>query len=332
MFSGEFGNEMDRYVEKLKKFLTSKDLLVFLLFLLLSFGLWALKMANKTYETVVEVPLQYVEKPKGYIVTEELPSRLRVTVSGQGLSLLRCRWNPRPLDLNLTSIHKKNKNYLLSNSLTHVLKRKLGSEIQVLRVSPDTLKFSMEKLAEKKVPVKVRGFFELAQQYTFCDTMSYEPKEVVIYGAQEQLDTISEIFTEEVNVLDIKDTMQSEVPLHVLPMLSCSDSIVRLQFKTERFTEKTFLMPVSIVNMPEDKVLKMFPSNVSVCFNVGLSHYDKIDVSSFTLFVDYQKTLEGAKKLEVRYENDTLPIFGVKLSPSEVDYIIEVKQPKKFEK
>jgi YbbR domain-containing protein len=155
--------------------------------------------------------------------------------------------------------------------------------------------------------------------------MRFDPREVSIYGPQQVLDSISEVVTENVEVNEIKDTMQYDAPLQKIPMVSCSDSLVRLHFQTERFTEKTIFVPVSIINLPEDKELKIFPSNVSVSFNVGLSRYDSIGATTFSFYVDYKKALEGADRLEVSCK-ETLPsVFGLKIKPSEVDYIIEMK-------
>ncbi len=327
MFSEEFENELAKYFEKAKQFLMSRDLLVFLLFLFISSSLWVLRALNKQYETVVSVPLVYVQKPNGYIFAKEMPKDLKVTVVGQGLNLLKCRWSSgsKPIELNLTSVVNKDRDYLLTSGLIPILRKKLGSDVQVLRVAPDSLIFSMEKLAEKRVPVRVQGVFDLAQQYTYCDTMQFEPREVSVYGPQQVLDSISEVFTENVELNEIKDTMQYDAPLQKIPLVSCSDSSVRLHFKTERFTEKTIFAPISIINLPADKELKIFPSNVSVSFNVGLSLYDSIGATSFSFYVDYLKAMEGANRLEVSCKDGHPSVFGLKIKPSEVDYIIEMK-------
>ena len=67
-------------LEDVKRFLTSKDLLIFLFFLLITAFLWLLEALRKNYETVIQIPISYVNLPNDYIITNELPQKTRITI------------------------------------------------------------------------------------------------------------------------------------------------------------------------------------------------------------------------------------------------------------
>lgn len=310
----------------MKKFLLSKDLLIFIFFLFVSASLWVLKALNKKYETMVFVPINYVNKPDGYVISNELPESLYVTLVGQGTNLIKCRWggefHPLPIDLSAIANGKRS---ITSQSLLNILQKQVHSEVEITKVGPDSIVFEVERLAEKEIPVKVRGQYDLAQQYCSVDTMTVSPTNVIAYGPQSALDSLEFAFTEESVVSDIKDSMEVKVKLCNIPLVTFSDSIISLGFKTERFTEKTIQAPVSVANLPENRVLRIFPSNISVQFKVALSHYERLDASSFSFYVDYDEAQTGVKKLKVQQKNSPADAFGVKLDPDMIDYIIEEK-------
>lgn len=326
MLSEDLENEFQKQLTVVKKFLLSKDLLIFIFFLFVSASLWVLKALNKKYETMVFVPVYYVNKPDGYVITNELPESLYITLVGQGTNLIKCRWGGEfqllPIDLSIIANGKRS---ISSQSLLNTLQKQVHSEIEITKIGPDSIIFEVERLAEKKIPIKVRGQYELAQQYCNIDTMTVNPTSVVAYGPQSTLDSMEFVATEETVVSDIKDSMIVKVKLCNIPLVFFSDSVINLGFKTERFTEKTIQAPISIANLPENRVLRIFPSNVSVQFKVALSHYERLDASSFSFFVDYDEAKTGVKKLKIQQKNPPSDAFGVKLDPDMIDYIIEEK-------
>jgi hypothetical protein len=50
-------------IKKIKQFLTTRDFLVFLLFLGISTALWTLQALRKNYEMTVEMPIAYTNLP-----------------------------------------------------------------------------------------------------------------------------------------------------------------------------------------------------------------------------------------------------------------------------
>ncbi len=322
--------ELRGQIEKMKDFLTSKNVFTFLLYLAISASLWALNALNKRYETMVEVPVEYVGIPNGYVLSQEPIKSLHITVTGQGTNLVKYRWgrNIPPLRVKLQGVERGAGSMPTQSFLSALQKQGSNADVQITKISPDSIYFCVERLAEKTLPVEVCGTFDLAQQYTYCDTMTHTPSTVTAYGPQSALDSLSVAKTRYAELSDIKDTQQVQVMLERVPLVIFSDSVINLTFQTERFTEKKLQAPLSIVNLPHDRVLRIFPANVEVSCKVGFSHYETLDAASFTFFVDYADIAHSDGKIAVQWKELPQGVFGLKTTPQSVDYIVEEKNGK----
>lgn len=318
--------DFEKLFNPIKKFLMGRDLVIFLMFLVISALMWVLKASNKDYESTIHVPIAYSNIPNGYIIAGDMQQELRITISGPGKNLILYRWKvekkPFPIDL---SVVERGKKAIATQSLLASIQKQASQGINVLRIAPDSIHFLVEKQAEKKVNVKVNVQYDLAQQYTLCNDFSFTPKNITVYGPQKVLDSIKEVQTIETTLSEIKDTAVFNLKLKPIDLVSFSDTTISITFKTERFTEKEMQAPISVKNLPQNRTLKIFPSNITASFKVGLSQYDKIDVSSFSFCVDYKEAEKKGKKIKVYAKDAPKAIFGLKITPETVDYIIEEK-------
>ncbi len=317
-----------RRMQRLKRFLTSKDLFIFLFFLVISTAMWGLHAMRKTYETVIQIPVTYDNLPLGYVQTEELPEKLKVTVSDRGNVLLNYRSTKRfsPISIDIEEL-KKGKAEFNTKKLEPTILKQLNATTQIVKISPGTLRFKFIQLKKKTLPVKLNQQIDLAQQYTLTDSIEISPETTTVYAPENILDTMRFAYTEPLILSGLKDTVRQSVKLKKLKDIAYSSPSVNVTIKAEPYTEKIVEVPVVITNVPQNHILRIFPSVVNVSFQLGLSLYDKIDASSFVVAVDYQETLTGdnLKKLPVKIKMQSEKIFNVKANPKYVDYLIEEK-------
>lgn len=318
---------LNEIIEKAKRFLTNRDLLVFIFFLFISASLWTLQALRKNYVATVEIPISYTNLPKDYIITNELPEHLRLTLSGKGSDLVRYRYGSslEDLEINMEEVAKGKRNVSTSIYLSQIQK-KVSNETQVKRIYPDSLHFVLEKQKTKIVPVRLDATIDIHQQYTICDTVSINPKKITVYGPQKALNEIDTIYTEHIDLDDIKDTLNTTVELKAIKNIRFSDSTIQVKVCTEKFTETTIQVPITPKNVPNNCVLRIFPSSIALNYQVGLSNYEKIDASAFALEVDYHEAKKNGKdKLKIKIKRSPKKAFNIKLKSESVDYIIEEK-------
>ena len=92
------------------------------------------------------------------------------------------------------------------------------------------------------------------------------------------------------------------------------------------YSEKTVDVPVQGINFPADEVLRTFPAKVQVTFQIGLSQFKNVTADDFVVVVDYKKLHEstGDKCKPILVQSPSI-VNHVRLSPQEIEYIIEQK-------
>ena len=77
-------------LQRIRDFLLSKksrEFLIFLFFVLVSFFFWLLQVLNDDYETEFSIPIRMKNVPDNVVMISELPSELRLGVKDRGTVL-----------------------------------------------------------------------------------------------------------------------------------------------------------------------------------------------------------------------------------------------------
>lgn len=303
-----------------------KDFLIFLFFLFVSSSLWSLHALRKDYETVIQIPLKYENLPQGYVQSEKLPDKLRITITDRGTSLLNYRLGKFFFPISIDMSDYVDSKVAVTSTMKSLIQRHLNTGTQIVSIKPDSLIFKFHKLKYKKVPVKIIGKIDLERQYTLCDSIVVNPREVTIYAPENMLDTISFAYTEPVNFLHVKDTLSQKVNLVAMPNVEYSESEILVEVKTEMYTEKMLQVPIYVENLPDGLNLRIFPSYVDLSFYVGISRYEKVDASSFFVSVDYNDISGENRKLPIKLKGVPNRVFHIQLKQKNVDYLVEDKK------
>ena len=315
-------------LQRSKRFLTGKDLFIFLFFLVISTAVWSLHAIRKTYETVIQIPLIYENFPAGYASKEELPENLKVTISDRGIVLLNY-WTARrfaPISVNVENLRKKDPE-IHTKRLEPAILKQLNASTQIVKITPLSLHLKFIKLKERTLKVRMDQHIDLAQQYTLSDPIDITPSKIKVYAPENILDTMRFAYTEPLILTNLKDTIQLTLKLKEIKGVVYSSNSVSVTVKPEQYTETMVEASVVVTNVPYNHILRIFPPVVNVNFQLGLSLYDKISASSFMLAVDYNEALKGKalKKLPVEIKKQPEKVFNVRINPQYVDYLIEEK-------
>ncbi len=312
---------------KIKRFLNHRDLLIFLFFLIISTALWSLQALRKNYETTIEMPITYVNLPNEYVITNELPEYLKLSLEGRGSELVRYRYGRvlEPLEIDMEEVVKGRKD-VSSYAYMGRIQKQIKSGTLIRHISPDSIHYVIERQKKKILPVFLDARIDLQQQYTFSDSTKLTPSKITIYGPQKELDEIDSIFTEHLDLENIQDTVNITANLKALKNIRYSDSAVNVSIFTEKFTERTIQVPITPQNVPANCILRIFPSSMSLNYQVTLSDYEKVDASAFSITVDFHDAKKNGKdKLKIKIHRKPKKAFNIKLKSEFVDYIIEEK-------
>ncbi|MGM0497624.1 MAG: hypothetical protein ACQESJ_06875 [Bacteroidota bacterium] len=313
----------------------SRNVGIFLIFLFLSAVFWLLTQLEENYVTTVSYPVKYTNPPPNKVFVGDLPSRLELEIEGNGFKLMEYKIGKEimPIELNISSSilspgdeEDKLKYYIPTNSVRSKVTQQLGSSVDILDISPDSLFFEFAEQGEKKVPLKPDLSYELGAQLMLNDRVELTPDSITISGPDKIIDTITSVNTQHENVGVINKDFSFITGLEkVHSRVDYSTEQVRVFIPVERFTEGKLEKEINVKNEPDSVLVRTFPKNVNITYLVGLSNYDKIMPELFKVSVNYSQVKEGKNRLDVSVEKAPEYLKSYSFSPESVDYIIEKK-------
>ena len=323
-----------RYLEiskRIKDFLLAKgsrDFLIFLFFVFVSFSFWLLQVLNDDYETELSIPIRMKHVPENVVLTSSLPAEMKVNVKDRGTVLVNYLWGQSfyPLVIEFSEYSDKGTQVRIpSMSLGKKVAAQLSQSTKLLSIKPDTLEFIYTKGAAKVVPVKVSGTITPKRQYYVSDTI-FSPDSVKVYAPKAILDTIGAAYTEAINLENVSDTIQKRVSINPVKGARFIPDHTDLTLKVDVYAEKTVDVPVVGINFPQDKVLRTFPTKVKVTFQIGLSRFMEVHADDFLVVVDYNELLkEEGDMCKLVLKQLPKEVNHVRMSPEKMEYIIEQK-------
>lgn len=318
--------------KRIKDFLLAKksrEFLIFLFFVFVSFCFWLLQVLNDDYETELSIPIRMKQVPDNVVLTSELPSEMKISVKDRGTVLVNYLWGQTiyPVTIDFSEYSEKGSQVRIpAMSLAKKISSQLNLSTKLLAIKPDTLEFIYTKGAAKTVPVRICGTIKSERQYYVSDTL-FSPDSVRVYAPKAILDTITAAFTRTVDFENVSDTVHKRVFVAPVKGARFIPDYSDLTLKVDVYAEKTVDVPVVGVNFPHDKVLRTFPSSAKVTFQIGLSRFMEVDAEDFHVAVDYNDLIQNEGKDKCRLLLKEVPkgVNHVRVNPEEMDYIIEQK-------
>lgn len=305
----------------------NKQFLIFLFFLAMSGSFWLVMTLNETYEAEVLVPVRIVNVPKNVVITSDETDTARVTIRDKGIMLASYLYGQgvKELKLNFKSYAKSHDRASVSSGeIQNLLANQLSASTKIISVKPARIDFAYNYGQSKKVPVKWSGRV-MPEHLYFISHVGYSPDSVVVYAPKERLDSIQYVLTEPLNYAGFRDTLRVKCELQKSRGVKFVPDKVSITFYTDVLTEEDITdVPIQCVNMPPGKVLRTFPSKVSINFVAGVSLIRKLSVGDFTVVVDYHDIEQNpSDKCKLYIKKVPHGVSKATLSLQQVDYLIE---------
>jgi len=320
------------YEEHIRNVRFGRDSGIFLIFLLISTLFWLLNQLSKETTARMAYPVRFLESGHQRVIVNELPRTLDLTLRGQGYVLLKYKMRPwkDPVEVDLRTFPLQHtpgdphRYYLLTAHLKGYLSDRLGDQMRLEEVKPDTLWFVFDKRERKILPIRPDVVVVPARQYILKEPPYTEPDSLAVEGPAMVLDTLQAIPTEHAEYRDVDRSFAEKIRLQPIAGLIYPVKKVVLHVEVEQYTEAVFTLPVEVLHLPDSVELRLFPPKVKVSFRVGLGRYKKITSDMFRVTVDYRDLLQGKpSRLTVHLDKQPPRIENVRLEPERVEYIVE---------
>ncbi|MFL5753997.1 MAG: YbbR-like domain-containing protein [Bacteroidia bacterium] len=321
----------NKLFQLIQRNLFSRKVLTFIACLIVATFFWVINALNRNYTRTISIPVKFINLPKNKVLASELPKSIQAEIKTTGAKLLFILFKERlrevVIDVGAQTRRKKGNLVAISTSLSvGSLSKLLNTEVELVKVKPDSIYFNYGKSYQKVVPVKPDLSVNFDPLFNYTDKVKITPSFITVSGDSALLGLIDSISTERIvlNKLNqnISQTALLVVPEEYASRVALSADAVTLNINVDKFTESSLEVPVQVLNLPKEYQVKTFPDKVTVKFQVSMGEYERIVSSDFKIVVNYKSISPLRNKLPVEAVSYPPGIKITKIYPEKVEYIV----------
>lgn len=301
-----------------------RDVLTFLLFVVIATLVWYGHAMQSVRNTRVPVLIQYTGKPDAIgLKAPGLPDTVMIEVRDAGARLNTYHRDPLHLTIDLHSyIHgEKGRIYIPSDALRRSISDILQGTSRLIETQPEDITCDFFTEQEKSVLLVFRGDLKTANEYQIIGQPTLARKRMKIFGDEKTLSAIDTLYTEPQDLSEISDTMRVRCAIEVPQGVRTEEDSVDLCIIAERFTEKKFTIPIHIKGVPEGYHIRLFPKEVEVSVRVGMNHFSQVKANDIHATCAYSPERTDKLDVEISYTNPY--ITAAWAYPGVVEFILE---------
>jgi len=268
-----------------------KKLNIFIASVIFAVILWGSISLSDIFYTNVDVKLTLTNFPQGYTTGSQLPEIIQLRVKGQGWRLVSINVGPETeFKVSVggdSGIHDLNLyNHLESN-------RWLLSDVEIINILPDSIRFFVERIISKKLPVISGLELEYKPGYGLASDIVFKPDSVVVTGPFSLLRTMNEIKTVNKSLSPLDSRTETEVNLHRMNGFVYNINLIEVILDIQRIVDKQFdNIEVNVLDIPPRKEVVLLPNKIGFNVRGGIEILGKLKPDQFRAFVRYQSLVQ----------------------------------------
>ncbi len=297
----------------------------FSFFLLFSFIIWILVQFSKTYQETIQVPVEFYNPPKDKIVTQK-EGHLNLRVRDNGFVLAWFSIFKPNVRVNLNTLPVEN-TYLIFNAeeQENDPNNLLSINFMEATITNKIQKIPFKQKEVKKVPVQIQTDINYAPGYSSNKEYKITPDSVKISGPKNKLDTIEQIKTLVFSQKNVKKDIEAKLELDIKKYKDISFYTSEVQYfqAVEKFTEGRVEVPITLINAPEDRIIKIFPKKIVVVFKVSLENYDRVGKNDFIVVCDFAELADNQNFLIPKLVKQPNMVTSARLNSNKIQFVIK---------
>lgn len=286
-----------------------------------AFIFWLLVKLSQTYKVDKEVVFDF-NIPDEKALTILPPDDVEVELEGRGWDLMFDYFTKGKVVLffDMNEQSRVRLNWLQLKSL--IQKNLSSSEIKITEINYDNLSLSLEDRMKKMIPIQLDAELSFSPGYHLKKSIQLSPDSISISGPESLVSNIMEWRTDSLILKDVQNSAERKISLRESAReIKLSQQTITAELDVEQFTEKSFFVKILQRNAPDS--IRIFPDRIKIYCLVGLSKYEEVEESGFTVEVDLKDAKPGV-------ENNAVPILltkspdfvnNVRFSPKSAEYI-----------
>lgn len=301
-----------------------KDRAILLICLGIALSLWIPTKMGQVYRMEKRVRLEFV-LPEAYTFRTVPPQDMKVVLEGRGWNLFYDYLRSREMLLRFETGSVQE--FILNRGQlrTSILDQLHGGNIKIVEINYDALNLQLEPRAQRKLPVRFAGKLNFQSDFHLKSNIVVKPSEVLVSGPASQLQLFQSIPTDSLVFGDLSEDVRRSVKLALAPEFQTEPAEVEILIPVEQYTEKQVFVPIQPVRSPDS--IRLFPGQVRISFQVGLSRYNQITSADFTVTAELPRDPSSTRTDKAALILTRTPplLRNIRITPDSADFLIQVK-------
>jgi len=181
--------------------------------LALAVALWYFVGGDDTVDKSVTVPIEVINLPRDLVISNQFKQDITVTISGPRKQVLGIEKGDIARQVDLA--HAVPGTMVINNENNSI---SVPRGVKVLRVQPDSIIFSLDKLIQKQLAVKPITKGNPAPHHSL-QGIKMKPDAISITGPQAVLSELDALESEIIDISGLTQSTQLQIPLKLSPSL-----------------------------------------------------------------------------------------------------------------
>ena len=313
-------NEFEKVLSQLP---TKGRFKFFFLFVLLSFIFWFSTKLSNTYKIEQSFSIHWNNIPKGIVLNHD-SSELVLSITASGIEILWYRLFKNKINLVLNkNIFIGKEAFVSIDNERFNIQQQLFDNTILNQITTPVIKITYARLGVKKVKITSDPILKFRAGYLSDSPLTISPDSLLVRGSQDVLDTLTIVKTVSFIMEDVFESFQKVIALEDLTNLQFDIKEVNIKQEVSRYSEKQFILPIEIINIPKSVKVKLFPPTGTLKATMPLTLLNGFNARDFMLVVDYELILKNElTHLPIRLVKQPSQVKKVIWEPKTVNYLI----------
>lgn len=291
--------------------------------LAVAFVFWLLLKLSKPYEQPLVFDVVY-DLPVGKSFADAPPGTVTAILKASGWTLLKM--SIRPISRILHYPVNDATVFLPEQGIFRsAISAQLPNGADIMEVHFDAIRLSLEAKSSRRLPVHIPQRIGFVREYGLLGAPRINPDSVWVSGPSAALDTLRFWPTDSLILQELATDQTISLSLRPPgPGIRVQDTPVSVSVLVQRFTEKTFQLPIRTLVAGSDSV-RVFPDQATVRCVVGVNDYARLAASDLELVANITNARTDKTGHTVLLDLVRKPNYvqSYTISPRVISYLIQ---------
>lgn len=284
--------------------------------------LWAFVSFSDDYSTNIIVPIEFTDFKDDYTIQFQSAREASLTLQGKGWALAQITMGPK----NKFEISTDNKIGKQQIQVREALSNNpwLTSSVQVTRVNPPQVEYTMERINYKSIPIVPNISIGTKENYGLVSEVIAEPDSVRISGPKSIVKKLNAVITKSIVFDELDEKVVLKVELEPINHITFENNSCTINFDIQKIVDKNFKnILVEVIDLPPSRELLLFPSKINVTLRGGIKKLGTLNQDEIRAYVKFQQAFTDTLGIIV----PIIEIPGytkiINIEPKNLEYIIK---------